>query len=104
MEFVGKLIPNKKQVTEDIIRLVELPVEDHGSKLRGPRANLELANLSSMRPQEKALWFECARVKAILGSNARVLPSVKSGIRCYLNFAGVPMYACIPHAVLCLHR
>jgi len=88
LDFVNKLIPNKKRKKDEIIRLVDMPKAVSSTLSKGPRVNMELANLSSMAPKEKALWVERARIAAILGSSARVLPSVRSGIRCFLNFAG----------------
>lgn len=83
LQFLSALIPNKKQ---------KLEVVD-AKKSKGPRANLEQLQLAAMRPAEQAVWFEHARVSAILGSSSRTLPSVRSGLKCYFGFAGHVMYA-----------
>ena len=62
---------------------------DSTSKGRGPRAALDSLELPSMSVQQRQAWIEEARVKAILGSCSRSMASVRSGVRCYLAFAGM---------------
>ena len=40
-------------------------------------------------PQAKASWMEEACLDAVLGSCSFSLPSVRSGVRCYIAFVGV---------------
>jgi hypothetical protein len=94
LQFLSALIPNKKQKLEGIIQKMQIPKEIvDAKKSKGPRANLEQLQLAAMRPAEQAVWFEHARVSAILGSSSRTLPSVRSGLKCYFGFAGHVMYA-----------
>ena len=53
----------------------------------GPRRTMQSLDLCNMDPTEKAEWAADARVKAILGSCSKTLPSVRSGILCYIAFA-----------------
>ena len=53
----------------------------------GPRRTLHSLDLCNIDPTEKAEWVADARVKAILGSCSKTLPSVRSGILCYIAFA-----------------
>ena len=52
----------------------------------GPRKALSKLRLDQMTIAENVLWIETARVEAVLGSCRRSLPSVKSGIQCYVAF------------------
>ena len=54
----------------------------------GPMAALKRAQLEEKSEQGKDEWLEKARIDAILGSCRLSLPSVRSGIRCYAEFAG----------------
>lgn len=54
----------------------------------GPRGALELVRLDQMTPAERASWKETARVDAILLPCSRSLPSMRSGVRCWIAFIG----------------
>jgi len=52
----------------------------------GPMTNLKEVQLSNMSRKEKEAWMFEARLEAIIGSCRLSLPSVRSGIKCYLAF------------------
>ena len=54
----------------------------------GPKAATQRLELHGMDVREKQLWIEGARIDAIVGNCRLSLASVKSGIRCYIAFAG----------------
>ena len=58
------------------------------SRGSGPRTALSKVNLSIKNDAEVAMWVESARMDAVIGSCARSLPSLRSGVRCYIAFAG----------------
>ena len=69
---------------------IELPIDlKTATKSQGPRASMNDVDFSVMGSRDKLKWVCDARITAILGSNARTLPSVRSGVRCYLAFAGL---------------
>jgi hypothetical protein len=54
----------------------------------GPMAaskNLQLDKQSSV---DRALWVQEARLDAIMGGMSHSMPSFRSGMRCYVAFAG----------------
>ena len=53
---------------------------------RGPRAALSNAGLDGASAAEVATWMSEARVDAILASCACSLPSLRSGVRCFIAF------------------
>ena len=61
--------------------------EVHGAS-RGPRAACDDLNKRFKCPAEWEAWASEARVEAVLGSCRGSLPSVLSGIRCYVAFIG----------------
>lgn len=66
----------------------------------GPRA--AVSKLSShLANTQTSVWMESARLQAILGSCARSLPSLRSGISCYIAFAGAAC-ACVCMAPSCI--
>jgi hypothetical protein len=68
---------------------MDMPNESHAVRVSaGPRAASELANFKGMSQNEKDKWFTNAGMRAVLGACARTLPSVRSGVRCFLAFAG----------------
>ncbi len=64
-------------------------VRNTTSELKGPREALKSLDLNSKSKAEMAEWMEEARLDAILGSCMLSLQSVKSGVRCFLAFAGM---------------
>ena len=53
----------------------------------GPRAALKKKMQTLFSDEEKRLFVESARLDAILGSCPGSLPSLRSGVRCYISFA-----------------
>ena len=56
------------------------------SKGCGPRLAFEKLDLKAMSSNERNSWLKGARADAILGSCARSLKYVQSGLRCYEGF------------------
>ena len=54
----------------------------------GPRAAMTAAGLDGMSYNDRAQWFESARLDALLGSNKTSLRSFKSGVSCFISFIG----------------
>ena len=54
----------------------------------GPRAALKKSGLQAMPQAERKQWIEEARIDAILGSSSASLKSMRSGICCFITFAG----------------
>ena len=54
----------------------------------GPLEALRKSGLCFKTKKEKAIWVAEARLDAILGSCKASVKSVKSGLSCYLAFAG----------------
>ena len=52
----------------------------------GPMRALKALCLQDMSAPDRVIWLEKARVDSILGATSGSLPSVRSGIRCYLAF------------------
>ena len=89
LDFIYAWIPSKKQKVEHVMSKITLPVDTRSSStMKGPKAAMDEANFSAMSSREKSKWVDDARIMAILGASARTLPSMRSGIRCYLAFAG----------------
>ena len=61
---------------------------DDTSEGRGPRAALMALNLCDKSESEKKAWQEESRVLAVVDSCKLSMASVRSGVRCYLEFAG----------------
>ena len=59
----------------------------------GPRAALKKLRFHEKSPSEKILWIEDARMSSILGSCQLSLPSVMSGLRCWIAFVGGYVFA-----------
>ena len=55
----------------------------------GPRAALKRLHLEDLSQRERAVWYENARVDAILSPCRLSLPSIRSGIRCWFAFIGM---------------
>ena len=79
------------------IELLRMRPENRRADRLGPRAALRRLQRQGLSKDEKEAWIEGARVDAILGNCNRSLDSVKSGIRCYLAFAGVPTMLSVVH-------
>ena len=56
---------------------------------RGPREAVLAMDFGSMTPRQRTEWLDGARLAAVLGPCAKTLPSVRSGIRCYIEFASM---------------
>ena len=52
----------------------------------GPRQALKSLQLQSFNVAQGKAWLESARLEAVLGSCKRSLPSVRSGLQCYVAF------------------
>ena len=60
-----------------------------------PSQALQKLHAGELTDAEKVAWMNSARLDAILGSCMRSMPSVRSGIRAYICFAGtVNAFAC----------
>ncbi len=55
----------------------------------GPRATLRRIGLAAMPLSERGAWVEESRLNALLGNSLVTRKSVRSGISCYITFAGV---------------
>ena len=56
----------------------------------GPRKAIDSFGFGKWSHQARAQWIEDARIMAALGPCSKTLPSVRSGVRCYVAFAGIP--------------
>ena len=74
----------EQQLTQLDVGLVS--VDRFSARGTTPRQALKNFQLENRSDAEKALWLEEARLNAIVGSCRRTLPSVRSGIRCYIAF------------------
>ncbi len=54
----------------------------------GPRAALKKAALQNMSRGERKMWIEEARLDALLGNRTATLKALRSGVCCYMTFAG----------------
>ena len=81
----------QKEQVEALIR--QRPVNDTSAGL-GPRAALQRVGLGNMDATGKAAWLEESRLDAILGNCRLSIPSVLSGVRCYIAFAGQSICVC----------
>ena len=59
---------------------------------RGPRGALKEVGLDRLNQEEKMIWLENARLRALLGSSRSSHASLKSGLRCYFGFMGPVHY------------
>ena len=81
--------PKQKAPKADgILELLEPRAANTTSAGHGPMAALESLDLSALSESAMAEWLETARLDAILGSCRLSLKSVKSGVRCFMAFAG----------------
>ena len=88
----------QREQVEALVR--QRPVNDTSAG-RGPRAALKCVGLRDMSNDGKAAWLEESRLDAILGNCRLSIPSVLSGVRCYIAFAGLFSCLCL---VSCCHR
>lgn len=56
----------------------------------GPMLALTKANFGYMSEAQRLAWAEKARLDALLGGMRLSLPSLRSGLRCYVAFVGDP--------------
>ena len=54
----------------------------------GPRAALQRLGVEEMCGEDKQLWLENARLMSITGACRLSMPSVMSGLRCWISFVG----------------
>ena len=73
---------------EVVTKLLKARPKNTAAKGFGPRGALARLHMAVRSDKEKDAWVQEARVDAIVGSCARSLPSVKSGILCYTAFIG----------------
>ena len=78
----------RRQQKAQIEDLMQARAPNKASEGHGPRAALSRMHLDIRSDAEVAKWAEEASIDAILGSCARSLPSLRSGVRCYIAFAG----------------
>ena len=74
---------------EDVVEVFKRPLREQHPPVAGPRAALLDLRAINQDPESWARWAEEARLRAILGTCQRSLPSVLSGVRCYIAFKGV---------------
>ena len=104
LSFIYKLRSALKRKADDPVNLLVMPKCSRTEIVgQGPKAANAHMRFDKMKPGEKLDWLEEARVMAILGSCSRTMPSLRSGVRCFLAFAGysfVEIFACA-HAIRC---
>ena len=88
LKFVSTFVPTKMRKIGNIVSTVELPnCNDSALARSGPRGMIEQMQFENMNTSTRQKWLQEAKVLAILGASARALPSVRSGLHCYLQFA-----------------
>jgi len=80
-------VPARAGSREPLALFQDRPNNTHARE-RGPREAIESAGLETMSGAQREVWLEEARVDAILGACRLSMKSVRSGIKCYLAFAG----------------
>jgi hypothetical protein len=60
----------------------------HGAEGGGPMAALQRLGVEKMCGEDKRLWLENARLLSITGTCRLSMPSVMSGLRCWISFVG----------------
>jgi len=91
-------------VCDIVIDELEKPVARAKASAKcGPREAIAVNGFDNMSDKEKATWAANARLQSVLGSCAKSLPSVRSGIRCYFAFAGLFFMCCVRGSCVCLH-
>ena len=73
---------------EEVDALVQVRPTSSAARGVGPREALQRMGLQDQSDIAKQVWLEEARLEAILGSCKLSMPSVRSGIRCYIAFVG----------------
>lgn len=90
LTFIYKLMSTLKRKADDPVNLLVMPKCSRTAIVgQGPKAANAHMRFDKMKPGEKLDWLEEARVMAILGSCSRTMPSLRSGVRCFLAFAGL---------------
>ena len=98
----GLFSTKKPRVEHAIVSQIDLPSGSHASReVKGPRAMIGDMQFSNMGQGYKRAWLRDARVKALLGACARTLPSVRSAVRCYIEFAGAFVLTVVTHLTIC---
>ena len=59
-----------------------------GAEGGGPMAALKRLEVEKMCGDDKRLWLENARLLSIMGTCRLSMPSVMSGLRCWISFVG----------------
>ena len=83
----ARLKRERKDVDELSVRMREPTAVNLHNQGVGPRESIKRLRLNELTAQGKAQWLETAFQNAVLGSCRKTLPSVRSGILCYLAFA-----------------
>ena len=78
----------QKPKPEGVLQLLCERPKNNLAAGKGPRQALRQVACNMHDNSEKRRWLEEARLDAVLGSCPYSLASVKSGLRCYLAFAG----------------
>ena len=63
-------------------------VVNQASAGRGPRSVMQVLQLKGLDQAGMTAWMEEARMKAILSNQEQTLKSLRSGLKCYVQFAG----------------
>ena len=63
-------------------------VVNEASAGRGPRSAMQVLQLEGLDQAGMTAWMEEARMKAILSNQEQTLKSLRSGLKCYVQFAG----------------
>ena len=88
IQFVKSIIPKKRKADEQALDALSQPASrSREIATSGPRASIAASRFDRMSKHEKVIWAQNARIQSVLGACARTLPSVRSGLRCYLAFA-----------------
>ena len=88
LPFAAPAAKRAKAQHEHVDEMLAPRARNTTSAGRGPREALSALDFGGMKPSEVKAWTEEARMDAILGSCRLSIKSVKSGVRCYVAFAG----------------
>jgi hypothetical protein len=79
---------------DTIDALLTLPEHCLDRTASGPRAIVKSLQFEKLTMHQRCQWRHEATRLAILGPFAKSLPSLRSGVKCYIAFAGV-LLSCI---------
>ena len=92
----------KEAILDGNVGKVQAPDRNTTAAGMGPQAALRRANFKEMSELQMFEWAEQARLDAIIGCCRLSMASWKSGVRCYIAFAGrscVVASSCGSHGV-----